>query len=122
MSTVLEDAKERVLLLNRARDFHSLLDHPGWKHVYALQTEWVEKARLQLRGVDTSDHAKAIDALQRWQIAENLVELEARFINETLEHAKEISGSLTLEDALLMEQFGHEQTTTDPTRTDPTGH
>lgn len=113
-------AEERLRTIQRAKNFESLLSHQGWREIYALHTEWVEKARVDLRRVNTADHDMAINALQRWQIAENLLDLEANFINDTLAEAKEIQDSITLDDALLMEQLGHERSRTD-TRTDPTG-
>jgi len=114
-------AQSKLDTLKRAHDFEVLLQTPGWKHIFALHTEWVESARKTLRAVDTSMTAQAIDALQRWQIAENLLELEANFINDTLAQADEIKGNVTLPDALLMEQLRNEHESTEQ-RTDPAGY
>lgn len=102
-------AEERLAILQRAREFEDLLARPGWKAIFALHTQWVETERQKLRRVDTADVTKALDALQRWQIAEGYLDLEAEYINMILAQAEDIKTGLTLDEALLMEQLKHEQ-------------
>ena len=118
------DAIERLRILASAHAFEVLLETAGWKEIYALHTAWVEDARKILRAVDTSNTAAALDKLQRWQLAENLLELEVNYINDTLGRAAELKSTATLEDALMMEQYRHEQSESgDPgSGPDPTGH
>ena len=113
-------AEERLAILNRARSFRDMIESPGWRDIYALHTQWVEDARVALRKVDTADTAKAIDALQRWQLAENYLDLEAQFINHTLAQAEDIRGTVTLDDALMMETITNEQQPAP--RPDPAGY
>lgn len=120
----LQEAAERNTLLTRAREFERLLELPGWKEIYALHLAWTDKAMDALRTVNTNDEAVALDTLRRWQLAEDLLRLEAKYINDTLEKAMELQGRMTLEEALLMEQVKkHEQSQpTTGTGTDSTGY
>jgi hypothetical protein len=107
-------AQERLAILQRARAFDDLLHSDGWKEIYGLHTAWVEDARKVLRKVNTQDVTLALDALQRWQLAEDLIDLEANFINTTLSQAEEIRGGVTLDEALIMERVKDEQQRPDP--------
>ncbi len=90
--------------------------------MFALEVSALEKARTDLREVTTSDHAKALDALQRWQIAENALEFKVSHMNKILELADEIRGQITLEEALLMEKVRNEREPTTDTRPDTAGY
>ena len=105
---LLREAEEKREILDRAAAFAQMIQTPGWKILYGIQEASVEKARHDLRKVDTSNHSVAIDAMQRWQIAENMLELQANVINSTLENAKTIRGAVTVEEALLMEQLNEQ--------------
>ncbi len=123
MDQLRADAAERLAILQEAREFDSLLEHPGGKRLYALHNEWVDQALVKLRQIDTQNPIASMEALHRWQLAESLLDLEAQVINNTLAKAKEIRGDLTLEQALLMEQVRNEQqSTTEPGSTDPAGY
>ena len=97
----IDEARLRHDALKRAHAFRLMLETPGWAELYRLQTAWLDKAREDVRKMPTTGPA-AMDALRRWQIAEDLIELQARFINNTLAEAEEIRGSLTIEEALFM--------------------
>ena len=105
----LEAAAQRLETLNRARAFEDLLGTAGWKELYNLQVAWVEKARFDIRRIPTGETEAALDAMRRWQLAEDLIELQAKFINDTLAEAEEIRGGVTFDEALIMEKLGHEQ-------------
>ena len=102
-------AQERLAIIKRAHEFETLLENPGWKVIYARDVEQIENLTSRLRDVETSNTAKAIDTLQRWQIASELLERRAEFINSTLEHADKAKHGATFEDAYLMERLEHEQ-------------
>ena len=121
----LEAAAQRLETLNRARAFEDLLQSTGWKELYKLQVAWVDKARFDIRRIPTGDTNAALDAMRRWQLAEDLIELQAKFINDTLAEAEEIRGGVTLDEALLMEKVRYEHSATpgDPgTGSDRTGY
>lgn len=103
-----EEAAYKKDVLARADSLQRLVASPGWTLIFDVQTAALERARLDLRKVDTGNHAAAIDALQRWQIAENMLEFQVNFINSTLEEATELRGAVTLDDALLMEKLNEQ--------------
>lgn len=115
MSTILDEreqrqiAAERLSILQRADAFRALLASPGWKDIRDLHVAWAEKYHDAMSRVDTSDAPKAIEALRQWQLADEFVRLEADYIDNILKQAQEIAGTVTLEDALLMERFKNEQ-------------
>ena len=115
------EAQERLATLARARAFRDLVESAGWKELYRLRESWLNKGREEVRRIPTDNAQAALDCLRRWQLAEDLMELEVRFINETLAEAEEIPGALNLDDALLMEQLNHEQSESTG-RSDRTGH
>ena len=108
-------AEERLEILRRARAFDDMIESAGWKYIFALQNAWLDKSLKILREVDTQDVTRALDALQKWQIAEKLIDTESNYINSTLSQAKEIRGVMTIDDALMMEQVQNEQQRPDPT-------
>jgi hypothetical protein len=115
-----EDAREKLAVLDAATDLDSLLRHKGWNRIQRLQMEQLESAKADLRSVDTSDPMRALDALRRWQICANLIELQSNHIHDTFTRALEIRGAITVEDALFMEKVNNEQ---QPAGTaDPTGY
>ncbi len=117
------EAQEKIDALHRANVLGQLIQTEGWKLIFGLQEAAVEKSRVALRGVNTADVPATIDAVQRWQIAENLLAFQVDYINRTLADAEAIQGSVTLDDALLMEQLRNDKSGTgDPGRPDPTGH
>ena len=122
----IEDARKRLATLNRSRAFSDLLETAGWKELYAMQIAWLDKARFDVRRTATVDPDASLDAMRRWQLAEDLIELQAKFINDTLADAEEIRGSIGLDEALLMEKLKYEQSDTAPgdpgLGTDRTGH
>ena len=105
----IEEARENLHILNLARAFGELIETAGWKEIYKLQCSWLEKARFEMRRMPTGDNQAALDALRRWQLAEDMVELQVKFINDTLARAEEIRGGLGIDDALLMEKLRNEQ-------------
>lgn len=103
------DAEENLAILKRAGHFQTLMGTLGWIELMTLRRAWVNDALKTLRDIPTHDPAVLADAVQRYQLSANMLELELNFIRDTLDAAKEIPGALTVEDALLMEQLNHEQ-------------
>ena len=104
-----EMASEQLQILQRADAFERLLESPGWKHLFSLHEEWAEKYANAAKNVETKDVHAAVDALRQWQLAEELLRLQANFINDTLQRARDIRQHRTLDEALIMEQVSHEQ-------------
>ena len=115
-------AAQRVALLQSASKLQQM--GPGWEEIRILEQAWLRRAEHDALTVKTDDPAKALDALRRWQIAHELIETRDGYIADTINRAKELSQSMTLDDALLMEQHRHEQSNTsgDPGATDRTGY
>ena len=128
MSTTLDEreqrqiAAERLSILQRADAFRVLLESPGWKDIRDLHVAWAEKYHDVMSKVDTSDAPKALEALRQWQLADEFVRLEADYIDNILKQAQEIAGTVTLEDALLMERFKNEQSESSGDSGDRTGY
>ena len=104
----IEEARKNNEILARARAFHDLIETAGWKELYGLQVSWLEKARFEMRRLPTGDNDAALDAMRRWQLAEDMFELQMKFINDTLADAEEIRGGLGIEEALLMETLNEQ--------------
>ena len=102
-------AADNLDTLKAGEALRIVLGTEGWQRLYARRVAILEQARTLIRKIDTGDAAVAVDALRRWQIAENFIEEEADYINETLQRAETIRASVTLDDALLMEKMKHEQ-------------
>ena len=104
----IEDARKRLETIHRARAFMDLKESAGWRLIRALQDQWIDIGRSEIRRTTTGDMAETIDALRRWQLACDLVELQDRYIRETIEQANEIRGSIGIDEALLMEQLNEQ--------------
>ena len=116
-------AEERLDLLQRADDYNALIRSAGWKRIYAMHEMWVQAATAKLRDVNTADMATAINALQRWQIANDLIEMEANVINDTMEHASKLQSGMNLETALILEKVRNEHESTEHrAAADPAGY
>lgn len=102
-------AEERNEFLRHAHNFETLLEHPGWKAVYAAELDYLNALTNDLRSVDTGKLDIAVNALQKWQIASELLERKAGLINQTLEHANTLKSGLTLDEVYIMEQLRNEQ-------------
>ena len=102
-------AAERLGILQRAEALRAIIETPGWKDLRDLHVAWAEKYHDAMNVVDTSDEAKALDILRKWQLADEFVRLETNYIDNLFKQADEIRGQVTLEDALLMERFKNEQ-------------
>lgn len=108
-------------ILNAADAYIQLLESSGWQQVYKLHCAWLEKYRDIARHVDLGNPTAALAALHQWQVAEDLLEEQAKYINSMIDKATEIRGTNTLEDALMMEKVRHEHG--EPGNTaDPTGY
>ena len=118
----IEEARKNNEILARARAFHDLIETAGWKELYGLQVSWLEKARFEMRRLPTGDNDAALDAMRRWQLAEDMFELQMKFINDTLAEAEEIRGGLGIEDALLMEKLNEQPEPTATAGSDRTGY
>lgn len=105
----LQMAAERLGILQKAEALRALLDTPGWKDLRELHVAWAEKYHDAMTVVDTSKRRKALEVLRQWQLADEFVRLEANYIDNIFKQADEIRGTVTLEDALLMERFKNEQ-------------
>ena len=105
----LSDAAANLATLKRAGYFQSLMGTLGWVELMQLRRSWVDDALKALRDLPTHDAPVLADAVRRWQLASDLLELERNYIRDTLDSAKEIPGALTIEDALLMEKLQNEQ-------------
>lgn len=118
------EAREKIQVLETAKALNALIQTPGWKLIYAFQEAALEQSRLSLRKVDTGNTAVAIAELQKWQIAENMLEAQVDYINRTLEEAVKLRGAVTLEDALLMEHVNEQSQPAGDSggRSDPTGY
>ena len=115
-------ALDNMATLQRAEAFEQLIATPGWKILYAVHEEWAERYALAARKVATNEPDKALDALRQWQLADEFIRIEADLINQTMERAHEIRGTVNLDEALLMEQLKHEHQSTEPGTTDPAGY
>ena len=102
-------ASEKLEILQRADAFTQMMATPGWKEIYGLHVAWVETYHSALSKINTAETDKAIEALRQWQLAEEFLRLEADFINSTLRQADVLRGTVTLGDALMMEQYQNEQ-------------
>lgn len=122
-NALIELAAEQLVVLQRADAFERLLESPGWKLVFALHEEWAERYAKAAKTSPTENPAAALDALRQWQLAEEFLRMEANFINDIIERARELRGTRTLDDALLMEQVRHEQQrAADPRTADSAGY
>lgn len=115
---------EKIAVLQAGRDIDALIQSPGWKLIYAFQEAALEQTRIALRKVDTGNTAAAIAELQKWQIAENMLQAQVDYINTTLEEALKLRGAVTFDDALLMEQVNEQSKPAGDSggRSDPAGY
>lgn len=102
-------AAHRMMTLQMANALDELTKNAAWKAIREFQVEWAERCHNALQSVDTSDQVKAIDALRRWQLADEMLRREDQYIEQVMEEADAIRGSVTVPDALLMERFKNEQ-------------
>ncbi len=102
-------AAHRMMTLQMANALDDLAKNAAWKEIRAFQVQWAEQCHRVLQQADTSDQAKAIDALRRWQLADELLRREDQYIEQIMEEADRIRGTVTLQDAELMERFKNEQ-------------
>ena len=99
-------AKEQLQILEEAQGYQSLLHHPAFLRLQKLETEWLMEYLQALKGATA---ANGPELLRRWQIAEDWIDRKTATINQTLQMAEELRGSLSLQEALLMESISHEQ-------------
>jgi len=104
-----EFAGMRLKTLQMAEAFMQLLQSPAWKEIREFHVAWAEHCHDVLQKIDTSDTAKAIDALRRWQLADELLRREAAYIDQIVTEADNIRGTVTMQDAELMERYKNEQ-------------
>ena len=116
----IDEARRRLEVLNHARAYADLIESAGWKLIYHQQIVWLEELRADMR--KPSSDVEMLALTRRWQAAEDLIELQATTINNTLAEAEDIRGSLHMDEALLMETLGHEQSEPTGTGSDRTGH
>jgi len=104
-----ELAGQRLMTIQLAQSLMDLLQSPAWKEIRSFHVEWAEHCHKVLQKIDTSDTAKAIDALRRWQLADELLRREANYIDQIVTEADRIRGTVTMQDAELMERYKNEQ-------------
>ncbi len=116
----ISEAKEKLAIVYAAADFEDLIKSRGWERLTQWQEKVLQKDLAALLTVDTSNGARAIDALQRWQIGVKFVEEFGQYVQTTLDRAEELRGRLTMDDALIMEKLKNEP---EPApRPDPAGY
>lgn len=113
--------RERQETLARGMALATIVGLPGWQELQDFQKTLIVRLRRELREVSGADPAKALDALRRWQLAEEVYELQNGYVEKSISDAREISGQRTVEEALLMEKMNEQPEPTE-SRTDPTGY